>query len=639
MKKKILPFIIGASFVFINPLFADDGENPSSGALSILLKKSNTSIIYSPNSEAEFNRLGGTRNTATDLILDLGEIDFGNKQYNKIWADLAYNDNAGTDATVDVYIDDAIKASNIVLDIPLNIPNGSYESTRTPNSGLFFKNKYSDDVIVFDIRKDDNVSKMISGVIQGILNQEYGRVYLYSDNHHVTQLNDTKRPYTLMSAYNNTKYGGFGAIVTKYKDSFDKLVVWDETNEWTWPLAQMISAQQKGIPVTVEIRDFIVNELGWNKEIEDIRYKWTDKLLAYQWAIDNLSPNCHKNLCFSAGLREDYLHNPWKIHDYAAASKGFVFWLDQSVVDEEQMIGKICKAMDFQPGAAAMGYGKGKDGDGLNSAINKYNVGFMVSDYYANGSFWCSYPSKAFEQRKGVALDAVPGKVYVCVIWSDGDNIQFDSNLLYEMFKYAKGRGDVPVGVTMASALQELNPHLLEYFYKNRTPNDELVAGPSGFQFIYGDSYNENKYEKWLEMNRGWLETAGFHTACLWNTANQTKFERYMSTCGLQGVFDGWQRLTPKVVDGVVAIDQGAHCWEDGHIYNALKTQPALADKPRFVSLYPTTAVYGGMKGYERLINEMKQIEAEFPGSYVFVLPMDLAATTAKYIEQNGGKY
>lgn len=47
------------------------------------------------------------------------------------------------------------------------------------------------------------------------------------------------------------------------------------------------------------------------------------------------------------------------------------------------------------------------------------------------------------------------------------------------------------------------------------TPNDELVAGPSGFQFIYGDKYNENNYEKWLETNQnGWKQPASILLAC-----------------------------------------------------------------------------------------------------------------------------
>ena len=53
--------------------------------------------------------------------------------------------------------------------------------------------------------------------------------------------------------------------------------------------------------------------------------------------------------------------------------------------------------------------------------------------------------------------------------------------------------------MTLAAGLQELNPKLLEFYYKNMTPNDELTAGPSGFQFIYGDYYRRA-----VNMRNGW---------------------------------------------------------------------------------------------------------------------------------------
>ena len=194
----------------------------------------------------------------------------------------------------------------------------------------------------------------------------------------------------------------------------------------------------------------------------------------------------------------------------------------------------------------------------------------------------------------------------------------------------------------MAASLQELNPVLLEYFYKNLTPNDELVAGPSGFQFIYGDKYNENNYEKWLETNQKWLETAGFHTACLWNTTNKERFGRYMQTCGLQGVFDGFENNKERYEvgrdgEGVVCILQGAHCWEEGDVYKDLISVKPNGQKPVFRNVYLIAASYGGVGGYERLIRELQRVESYLPNTYEFLLPMDLCATLKEYIEKNGG--
>lgn len=64
----------------------------------------------------------------------------------------------------------------------------------------------------------------------------------------------------------------------------------------------MMAAQEHAIPVTEDLKNYIINDLGgWNKEIVDIRGRWTNKNDAYNWAIDNLAVNCHKTLCFSAG--------------------------------------------------------------------------------------------------------------------------------------------------------------------------------------------------------------------------------------------------------------------------------------------------------------------------------------------------
>jgi len=361
---------------------------------------------------------------------------------------------------------------------------------------------------------------------------------------------------------------------------------------------------------------------------------WTNKLDAYDWAIENLAANCHKTMSFSAGLRTDYRISPWKIHDYATASKGFVFWLNESVPIEDDMMGKICKAMDYKPGASNLGFGCNPVGDSLNAGVNKHNVGLVVGDFYANGSYWCSFPSKSFSQRMGQAIDAEPGKIYVSITWSDGDNIQYDSNLLFRIFKNSKRRGDVPVGWTLAATLQELNPRLLEFFYKNRTLNDEMMAGPSGFQFIYGDSYNKEGYNEWLDLNRKWMETAGFHTACIWNHTDIKQVDKYMSKCGLQGIFEGWNKVNTRYVDGVVAINQGVHCFKEGDVYNDLINVHPDASKPIFRNMYPITYTYGGFDGMEMLMRELEKLEAERPNTYVYLLPMDLCATLKKYIEK-----
>lgn len=624
-------------------------EAPSQDALVIPMNESAVSVVYDPNNSAIFTE-DGIKATSDGLTLDLGEIDFDSDSYNAIWVEMANVMKPTEETGFDFYLDDMLLEPKTDFKISQEIPHlDSYASDKEPQSGLYFKNENVpiDMISVFDVRRDDSYGKITAAVAQGVLNQQKAEVYLVYEDHHLTQFEDVYGKQGVnwklqKGEYSKEKYAGLATIIEKYKDRFKKMILWDPSKEWTWCMAQMICAQQQGIPVTSEIKEFFNEELKWNIECEDITDKWSTKLEAYQWAVDHLTENCHKTLSFSAGLRSDYLTNPWKIYDYTAASKGFVFFLSNSNPDEFNMIQKICRKMNYQPGSSTMGYGADNDGDALNNATNPYNVGFMVSDYYANGSFWCSFPRKSFQQRKGQPIEAQPGKIYVSLVWSDGDNVQFDSNQMYNMFKNAKGRGEVPVGMTMAASLQELNPVLLEFFYKNLTPNDELIAGPSGFQFIYGDKYNEANYEKWLEINRQWMETAGFHTGCLWNTTDKERFGKYMRTCGLQGVFDGFSNNkeryeTGKDGEGVVCILQGAHCWAEGDVYKDLVSVKPNSSKPVFRNVYLIAANYGGTEGYERLIRELQRVESYLPNTYEFLLPMDLCATLKCYLEKNGG--
>ena len=169
------------------------------------------------------------------------------------------------------------------------------------------------------------------------------------------------------------------------------------------------------------------------------------------------------------------------------------------------------------------------------------------------------------------------------------------------------------------------------------TPNDELTAGPSGFQFIYGDYYAQSgKYAEWLEMNKKWLSTAGFHTAHLWNTDEQMYFEQYMKSKAVDAIMDGSNRThttgsSYKLVDGVVRIDQGTMCRNNGDVYRDLMSVSPSPRRPLFRHVYLLTNYYGfeGNKVvvYERLIKELERVEQDCPDTYEFMLPMDLAAS------------
>lgn len=506
-----------------------------------------------------------------------------------------------------------------------------------PQKGQFYKTRFHEGTVtVADITKDKGPARMVSTAFQGLVNQEEGKLYLLLAPHHKRQLEDTGREYRILELPEGEN-PGLRSLFREYSSLVKNIYIWSPEEDWSWNIAVMLSAQNQGLPLTENMYRYLTAETPWEGPVEREYGRWADKRSAYEWAIAELMPECHDRILFSVGLRSDWLGNPWVLYDYTVASKGFAFWLDDAMPEERSIIEQICEAGNYPPGSVVMGYAK--SGDDLLHVTNRYNIGYVVSDYYSNASFWCSYPNRSFKQRKGKAVKAEAGKIYVSVVFSDGDNVQFDQNALYAIWTDDSDRGAFPAGTTLSAGLQELNPFLLEWYYGQMTDNDELLAGPSGYQFIYGRDYNPGKLDEWLRLNRKWLRSAGFRTGCFWHTSYRKEreiFHRYMETAGLEAVFNGDDDVVLDIHDGVVVMNQGDHLVQEGDLYNNLAHREKFLDKehPHFINVYPTAATYG-FHGIARLKREAERLEKDYPGRFVFLLPKDNAATARKYYKKH----
>ena len=489
--------------------------------------------------------------------------------------------------------------------------------------GLFPKMPAAPTAYAVDLRKDNRHARATAWSLQGLINQSAAEVFTINTSHEPGVLTFCGKPWQTLAELDGQNTG-LRNLFAKYGSRVQRMFLYDPDRNWTWYLALMAGAQSNGIPVTEPLHRELMNEFGWKGEVVDFRDRWSGRVEAYEWALTHLMPRCSRQVIFA--LRMDK-----RLTDYAVASKGFIFWLDFKKPDEHAQIEKIFRTGGYRVGSSLMGYGS--NADDANATANRFGIGYVVSDNYSNGSFWSSFPNKTYSQPPGKVVDVQPGKIYASIMWSDGDNISFDQNPLY-VFWTSSSRGSVPVATQVAPALQELNSPLLDWFYEKMSPNDELVCGPTGLQFIFIRDFPESQFDEWCRLTRLWCAGAGLRSARIWSAPNPSrKFTSYMTQCGWEGVFgEGWF-LRPDMPPKIDAYGAG----NEEELFLQMSKMTPDPQRPRFVNFTPIVGGFdnpnGGYRAIKRVVD---RVHAEHPERYVFLLPRDQFATIRNYYYTNG---
>jgi hypothetical protein len=476
----------------------------------------------------------------------------------------------------------------------------------------------STNAYVLSFSSDSDEAKRTIYCLQGLVNQTKAEVFVPTRPYDMEHLTNSRKPFVRLSQVGGAN-SGLRTLFQRYSGRVQKMYLYDPAKDWTFFLALMASAQNSGIPVTASIRTQLVAQVpGWSGTVVDYRTKGTDRASGYRWAITNLMPGCTKKVTFV--IRS--LDRP--VFDYAVATKGFIAYLNLSDSTELAVQRSIFATSGFGPRSVMMGYNY----DSANEVANAYGIGYVPSDYYSNGSFWSSFANRTFTQTRGSAITAQNGKVYVSLVWSDGDNIQFDQRDTYQLWKGA-ARGVVPVATSLSPVLQELDPCLLARYYALKSSKDELVAGPSGWTFMFLDDFktDNNALLDWCRLNRTWCADAGFHSASLWRaTLTSARFTTYVTNCGLDSILMP-AITTPQVNRGVVLVKEGGNNWVPNALYDALSSVAANANAPVFTSQKMIVQGFSTNGGYAAVTNVVGRLNRTYPGKYVFISHGSMAAT------------
>lgn len=338
--------------------------------------------------------------------------------------------------------------------------------------------------------------------------------------------------------------------------------------------------------------------------------------------------------------------------DYAVQQRLFTFTWHEGNFPEMWALERILAALpDNIPMLGAVGGGTGYSSEGkviqLISRYGKFSLGSSGADNlsFRTGVEPLSQASLRQNRRPPPAYD--PGKVYIAIQMSDGDNTNMWRRHLLRQGYWEK-RGQIPLGWAMGAGTQDLLPTAVRYFYTSATEMDEFYQAISGLGYAWsgefaeggldqGPAFSEQRREKaWTDF----LYTAGAYMDLMdWKVSSSFHFEdrddnligdetfsRYAS--GLPGcwaIFNGYGEVASlygqlnRTTDGM-PIFHAAIARSSGPVGSLRQDilTAAGATRPNFIMLFWLPFFLDLDWG----IQELKSLPPEFE----VVLPSELAS-------------
>jgi len=246
--------------------------------------------------------------------------------------------------------------------------------------------------------------------------------------------------------------------------------------------------------------------------------------------------------------------------DYIVATQAPVFWLDPDVASEAALFSQILQTVE--PDTPYLGwFPNGNEMTGVTLCAQNATV-VVAADYFYNGSVFSGVqaPVKSFQPR--APIPQLANKIYLSLTMVEGDNIQYDQHRMRQMWDDPT-RGQVPLGWSVSVLLLDIAPALLGYYQQTQTPNDLLVAGPSGAGYTYPVVWPASALPKFMARSGAYMQRTGMQTLFAYNRDNSTDVPLSaslvnlyrMNIPGLEGIVYNFETTSQaSIIDGLPVV-------------------------------------------------------------------------------------
>lgn len=326
--------------------------------------------------------------------------------------------------------------------------------------------------------KLNNQQAILAEAIQGIYGRTNQKFYYDSGSAYEMWLDDMVNNYGF-TAQDIT----LAEMVNMFKTDYNsKYVLYDgTTNPQSLNAACTIAGALDLLPVDVSIEES-AKEMGLTMEVDATEMTEADAFNQYKDLLNNdgivqISPDG-----FNTQMR-----------DYGIGCKYLYMW-PKNMSDLSVMKFRA-EALEWAKKDSPI-YGWVPNDEAIDVNIASTNGLFtLASDFCTNMSVYTckdAFGELTFKQNhKTSEVVAEQGKHYVCIMMSDGDNVQTWYNTFATNEKYYAdpNRGDFPMGWSIQPSLVDLGPNILNYVYGKQTENDYFVCSVSGHGYINPQVY------------------------------------------------------------------------------------------------------------------------------------------------------
>lgn len=369
---------------------------------------------------------------------------------------------------------------------------------------------------VIDVSSASDADVDLFASLQGIVNRTQPQIACVSSGDgegKFTWLDLHNLPYTITNGY---------GLITKYRSYLNGLVVTDPNQAHTLNLATTAAGVSNLLICAESLLPVLTNAPYNLPVVEDLRGRFTTKYQVYSYLYSTYWPQCSHRVL--TGL---YTNLHGNLRDYCVAVKSAVVWLNPGSIGAD--------ATAIVPFVSGMGANKSiylgwwpNEGADLNW-IAGYGIPVLASDWYRNGSVFSGVPQP-------INVPEIPppplleNKVYVCLILSDGDNIQYMQHVL-KMRWNTGTRGTLPLGWTVTPMAAEMDPMMFNHYWNTATTNDCLISGPSGAGYTHMQNWSAANLAGFTKLSDSYLQRSGLRVITVWDDVTKGVAESFATNC------------------------------------------------------------------------------------------------------------